>query len=156
MGKHTKVDVLIVEDDPRDVELTLRALRQPESATDFHVVRDGAEALDFLFARGAYSDRVALEQPRLVLLDLKLPKVDGHEVLRQLRADERTRMIPVIVMSPFLIHSIATPQADFSKLCVFVDQAVDTLARGQTALGVLALDRRCATTGSQFLFALLQ
>ena len=99
MGKHTNVDVLIVEDDPRDVELTLRALRQPESATNFHVVRDGAEALDFLFARGAYSDRAALEQPWLVLLDLKLPKVDGHEVLRQLRADERTRTMPVIVMS---------------------------------------------------------
>lgn len=99
MGKHTNVDMLIVEDDPRDVEFTLRALWQPESGTNFHVVHDGAEALDFLFARGAYSNRVALEQPRLVLLDLKLPKVDGHEVLRQLRADERTRTMPVIVMS---------------------------------------------------------
>jgi two-component system response regulator len=92
------VEILLVEDNPNDVELTLHTLRKHNLANRIHVVRDGEEALDFLFCRGAYQnlDPVA---PRVVLLDLKLPKVDGLEVLRQLRGDERTRVMPVVIMT---------------------------------------------------------
>jgi len=93
------VEVLLVEDDPDDVELTLHTLEKHHLANRIHVVRDGAEALDFLFCRGAYTSRDLNHAPRVVLLDLKLPKVDGLEVLRQIRGDERTRMLPVVIMT---------------------------------------------------------
>ena len=92
------VEILLVEDNPNDVELTLHALRKHNLANRIHIVRDGEEALDFLFCRGAYKDRDPVI-PKVVLLDLKLPKVDGIEVLRQLRADERTRVMPVVIMT---------------------------------------------------------
>jgi CheY-like chemotaxis protein len=92
------VEVLYVEDNPDDVELTLRSLRRHNLANRLHVVRDGAEALDFLFAAGAYAGR-RVGGTRLVLLDLKLPKVDGLEVLRRIKSDERTRTIPVVVLT---------------------------------------------------------
>ncbi len=92
------VEVLLVEDNPNDVELTLHAFRKHNLANRIHIVRDGAEALDFLFCRGPYQDRDPVI-PKVILLDLKLPKVDGLEVLRQLRADERTRLMPVVVMT---------------------------------------------------------
>jgi two-component system response regulator len=97
MNRNT-VEILLVEDNPNDVELTLHAFRKHNLANRIHVARDGAEALDFLFCRDTYQDRDPVI-PRVILLDLKLPKVDGLEVLRQLRADERTRLMPVVVMT---------------------------------------------------------
>lgn len=93
------VDLLLAEDNPRDAELTLLAFADHKLANSIHVVRDGAEALDFLFAEGAYSGRVDMAYPRVVLLDLKLPKVDGIEVLRAIRQDPRTRTVPVVVLT---------------------------------------------------------
>jgi CheY-like chemotaxis protein len=93
------VEILLVEDNPTDAELTLRALRKHNLANRLEWVKDGAAALDFLFARGAYADRAAEPPPRVVLLDLRLPKVDGIEVLQQMRADERTRLVPVVVLT---------------------------------------------------------
>lgn len=92
-------EILLVEDDPADAELTIHALRKERLANRIEQARDGAEALDFLFCRGAYADRTFNFPPRLVLLDLKLPKVSGHEVLRAIKADERTRAIPVVVLT---------------------------------------------------------
>jgi two-component system response regulator len=91
--------ILLVEDNPDDEILTLRALRRRRLANAIDVVRDGAEALDYLFCRGAYQDRDPHSQPQLILLDLKLPKVDGLEVLRSLRADARTQLIPVVILT---------------------------------------------------------
>ncbi|MGB7600031.1 MAG: response regulator [Candidatus Sulfotelmatobacter sp.] len=93
------VEILLVDDSPEDVELTIRALRRHKIANDIEVVEDGAEALDFLFCRGAYQQRKFPHPPKLILLDLKLPKVDGLEVLRAMRADERTKTIPVVILT---------------------------------------------------------
>jgi two-component system response regulator len=92
------VEILLVEDNPNDVELTLRALKKHNLANRIHVVRDGAEALEFLFCTGAYADR-DIKNPKVILLDLKLPKVDGLEVLRQVKSDPRTRTIAVVVLT---------------------------------------------------------
>lgn len=94
-----EVEILLVEDNPRDAELTLRALRKNHFANRVITVSDGEAALDFLFARGAWSDRDPRAQPRVVFLDLKLPKVDGIEVLRAIKADPLTRTIPVVVLT---------------------------------------------------------
>jgi two-component system response regulator len=88
-----------VEDTQEDAELAMRALRKKNLANKLHHVRDGAEALDFIFAKGQYAGRRVGDGPRVVLLDLKLPKVDGLEVLRQIKADPRTKRIPVVVMT---------------------------------------------------------
>jgi CheY-like chemotaxis protein len=90
--------ILMVEDDPRDVELTLTALEDYKLANEVVVCRDGQEALDYLYSRGKFSRRVN-ENPAVMLLDLKLPKVDGLEVLQQIKTDERLRMIPVVVLT---------------------------------------------------------
>ncbi len=94
-----EVEVLLVEDNPSDAELTMRALKQRNLANKLFHARDGAEALDFVFAQGAFEDRKVENGPKVVLLDLKLPKVDGLEVLRRIKADERTKKIPVVVMT---------------------------------------------------------
>lgn len=94
-----EVEILLVEDNPRDLELTLRALRKNHLANSIATVSDGEEALDFLFARGKYAGRDIGSHPKVVFLDLKLPKVDGIEVLRQVKADERTKTIPVVVVT---------------------------------------------------------
>lgn len=91
--------ILLVEDNPDDVELTMRALKKSRITTEVAVVRHGVEALDFLFARGDYSGRDPDILPDLVLLDLKLPKVDGLEVLRRIRADPLTALLPVVVLT---------------------------------------------------------
>ena len=92
------VEILLVEDNPNDVELTLHALRKHKLTNSIHVVRDGAEALEFLFA-GAAGPGELPNRPRLILLDLKTPKVDGLEVLRRLKADPRTRQTPVVMLT---------------------------------------------------------
>src|SRR2546427_10500827 len=93
-----EVEILLVEDDPSDVELTLHSLRNNHLANRVEVVRDGEEALDFVFCRGPYSRRSFLQPPRLILLDLKLPKVDGLEGLRQIKSDPRAKGIPVVIL----------------------------------------------------------
>ena len=93
------VEILLVEDNPNDVELTLRALQKQNLSNKVFVVKDGAEALDFVFATGAYSQRKIEKRPKVVLLDLKLPKVDGIEVLRRIKADSRTNHIPVVMLT---------------------------------------------------------
>jgi two-component system response regulator len=91
--------ILLVEDNPDDVELTLRAFRKNNIANTVAVTRNGVEALDYLFCQGEYNDRNPHDKPRIILLDLKLPKMDGLQVLEKLRADKRTRLIPVIVLT---------------------------------------------------------
>jgi two-component system, response regulator len=93
------VEILLVEDNPNDVELTLLALKRNNFANRIEVVRDGEEALEFIFCTGRYAQRRMEEPPKLILLDLKLPKVDGLEVLRRVKSDERTRSCPVVVLT---------------------------------------------------------
>jgi two-component system, response regulator len=93
------IEILLVEDNANDVELTLRALAKHNLANKIHVVRDGEEAMDFLFCRGSFSGRTFDDKPKVVLLDLKLPKVDGLEVLRAVKSDPRTKAVPVVVMT---------------------------------------------------------
>ncbi len=97
MQDSQSIEILLVEDDPNDVELTLHAFRKHRLANRVRVLRDGAEALEYLFREGAYQSRV--ENPKVVLLDLKLPKVDGKEVLRRVKSDPATRAIPVVVLT---------------------------------------------------------
>jgi CheY-like chemotaxis protein len=94
-----EVDILLVEDNQDDMDLALHALRREKLANKILVVRDGEEALDFLFCRGAFAERSFDHPPKIVLLDLKLPKVDGIEVLRQVKSDPRTRTVPVVIMT---------------------------------------------------------
>ena len=99
MDHSEAVDILLVEDNPQDAELTIRALKKSNLANRLITVEDGAEALDFLFCRGKYATRDNGRPPRVVLLDLKLPKVSGLEVLRALKQDEKTRSIPVVIVT---------------------------------------------------------
>ncbi|OGS36268.1 MAG: two-component system response regulator [Elusimicrobia bacterium RIFOXYB2_FULL_49_7] len=94
-----KKEILLVEDNPDDEMLTLRAFEKSRVANRIVVVRDGVEALDYLFARGAYAKRVKEEVPQVVLLDIKLPKIDGLGVLRAIRNDETTRLVPVVILA---------------------------------------------------------
>ncbi len=94
-----EVEILVVEDNPSDLELTLRALKEHNLCNHIQVARDGEEALDFIFCRDKFAGKHPDEIPRVILLDLKLPLIDGLEVLRQVRADPRTRHIPVVVLT---------------------------------------------------------
>jgi two-component system, response regulator len=91
--------IMLVEDNPDDIELTLRAFRKNNIANNTVVVHDGAEALDYLFCQGAYSNRDIKDQPRLILLDLKLPKMNGLQVLERIRASEVTKLLPVVILT---------------------------------------------------------
>jgi two-component system, response regulator len=99
MPEQYTVEILVVEDDPHDLEMTLTALRRDKITNRIEVARDGEEALDYLFRRGVHAGRRPGARPRLILLDLKLPKVDGLEVLREIRETPETRSIPVVVMT---------------------------------------------------------
>lgn len=101
--------ILLVEDNPDDVDLTLRAFKRAGITQPVDVARDGAEALDYLFAQGAFASRAGQQPPVLVLLDLKLPRLDGHEVLRRIRADARTRLLPVVILTS------SVEEADLSR-----------------------------------------
>jgi two-component system response regulator len=94
-----EVEILLVEDNPNDAELALRALRKNNIANNVLVLTDGEEALNFLFARGEYTHRKVENGPKIILLDLKLPKVDGLEVLRAIKGDPRTKIIPVVILT---------------------------------------------------------
>jgi two-component system response regulator len=99
MSSHGEIDILIVEDNAADVELTLHVLQKNNLANKIYVARDGEEALDFIFCRGKFLDRSFDSPPRIVLLDLKLPKVNGKEVLKAVRNDPRTRCIPIVIFT---------------------------------------------------------
>jgi len=95
----SEVEILLIEDNRDDAELALHALRREKLANKIHVARDGEEALEFIFCTGAFAQRSFEHPPKLILLDLKLPKVDGMEVLKRLKSDPRTRTIPVVIMT---------------------------------------------------------
>ena len=99
MSEAGQIEILLVEDDPADAEMTRRALRRNNLANRVHWVKDGAEALEYMFRSGEYAGREPNHTPKLILLDIKMPKVDGIEVLRRLKADESTRGVPVVVMT---------------------------------------------------------
>lgn len=99
MSEFQQIEILLAEDNPKDAEMTQRALRKHNLGNRLYWVKDGAEALDFIFCRGAFTGRNPSNPPKLILLDIKMPKVDGIEVLRQLKADAAARLIPVVVMT---------------------------------------------------------
>jgi two-component system, response regulator len=99
MKNFDPVDILIVEDNPNDAELTVRALKMQNLANNLFIVEDGAEALDFIFCRGQYESRKFLKPPKVVFLDLKLPKVSGLEVLKEIKANSNTKHLPVVVVT---------------------------------------------------------
>jgi two-component system response regulator len=94
-----KVEILLVEDNPHDAEMTIRALKKANLANKLIHLKDGAEALDFIFAKGAFSDRQIENKPKVILLDIKMPKVDGIQVLKQIKSNDTTKTIPVVIMT---------------------------------------------------------
>jgi CheY-like chemotaxis protein len=99
MDKTNEIEILLVEDNPDDLDMTLRALRKANLANRIQVARDGAEAVEFIFCQGAFAGRSFDSPPKVILLDLKLPKLDGMEVLKRIKSDARTRMIPVVILT---------------------------------------------------------
>lgn len=99
MNESKQIEILLVEDSKDDLDMTLRALRKANLANHIQVARDGAEALDFIFCEGVHAGRKIEDVPRLILLDLKLPKIDGKEVLQRVKSDPRTKRIPVVVLT---------------------------------------------------------
>jgi two-component system response regulator len=99
MNELYSIELMLVEDNPQDLELALLALRRANPALRIHVARDGAEALEFIFCEGPYSSRLITDTPKVILLDLKLPKVDGLDVLKRIKGDRRTSSIPVVVLT---------------------------------------------------------
>jgi CheY-like chemotaxis protein len=99
MNTPNQTQILLVEDSQDDLDMTLRALRKADMADHIQIARDGAEALEFIFCKGAHAGRKIENIPKLILLDLKLPKIDGMEVLRRIKGDSRTKMIPVVVLT---------------------------------------------------------
>ena len=131
---NSPIEILLVEDNPSDVELTLHALKKHNIANRVEVVRDGAEALDYVFCTGAYADRSIKDCPKVILLDLKLPKVNGLEVLERIKSDPRTKRIPVVVLTSSReerdivqsyrlgVNSYITKPVDFDQFAEAVQQ----------------------------------
>ena len=152
--------IVLVEDNANDEELTLRAFRKSNIVNRVVVVRDGAEALDYFFARGAHADRSPNEIAQVVLLDLKLPKIDGLDVLRALRADERTKLIPIVVLTssaeeqdlvrsyelgvnayvvkPMKYQDFVEAVKQVSGFWAVINEVPESLRRGETASGTHA------------------
>lgn len=134
MSNGQQIEVLLIENNPNDIELVLRAFKKHNLHNLVHVVRDGAAALDFVFCTGAYKDREMQKTPKVIILDLKLPKVSGKEVLKRIKSDERTRTIPVVVTTSSReardvvesyrlgVNSYIVKPVDFQK---FVDTIAD-------------------------------
>ncbi|MEE9189786.1 MAG: response regulator [Candidatus Neomarinimicrobiota bacterium] len=134
MNDKNDIQILLVEDNPTDAELTLRALKKHNVANNVIWVKDGAEALDFIFARGEYDSRKPNHRPKLILLDLKLPKIDGLEVLRQIKSREDTKVIPIVVLTSSKeeqdmidsyklgVNSYITKPVDFEKFSKAVSE----------------------------------
>ena len=99
MVQHHEVEILLIEDNPHEAELAIRSLKKNNLANNLVHIDDGAEALDYIFARGKYEEKSTHQNPKLILLDLNLPKVGGLEILRQIKTDERTKIIPVVVLT---------------------------------------------------------
>jgi two-component system, response regulator len=127
-----QIEILLVEDNPDDAELTLHALRKENLANNIHVARDGEEALEFLFCNGVHADRSGERLPKLILLDLKLPKVDGMEVLKRVKGDPRTRTIPVVILTSSkeerdLVHGYGLGANSYIQKPVDFDQFRETV-----------------------------
>ncbi len=147
------VEILLIEDNPNDVELTLHAFKKNNITNHLHVSRDGAEALEFIFCTGTYAERSIQNSPKVILLDLKLPKVDGLEVLRRIKADPRTQAIPVVVLTSsgeerdvmksyqLGVNSYIVKPVDFEKFTEAVNQiGLYWLLLNQPYVGVPSLD----------------
>jgi CheY-like chemotaxis protein len=129
-----QIEILLVEDNQDDVELTLHTLRKENLANSIHIARDGEEALDFLFCHGIHAERAGEPPPRLILLDLKLPKVEGLEVLRRIKADERTKTIPVVILTsskeePDLVKGYGYGANSYIQKPVDFEQFRDTIKK---------------------------
>jgi CheY-like chemotaxis protein len=134
MENNYEVDILIVEDNPTDAELTIRALKKNNLANNIFLVEDGELALDFLYSRGKFSDRKDNKNPKVVFLDLKLPKVDGLEVIKEIKSDEKLKSIPVVVLTSsneesdiiesykLGVNSYITKPVDFEKFMLAVKE----------------------------------
>ncbi len=134
MTSPEEVEILLVEDNPSDVDLTLRALEKAHIANTIHVVHDGEEALEYLFGEGRYAGRDISAIPKVIFLDLKLPKVDGLTVLRRIKSDEKTRVIPIVVLTSseqerdvintytFGVNSYVVKPIDFDKFSKAIAQ----------------------------------
>lgn len=130
-----QVDILLAEDNPTDAELAMRALKKKNVANNIVWVKDGAEALDYIFCTGKYATRSINNRPKLILLDLKMPKVDGLEVLKRVKADEHTKAIPVVIMTSsreerdivesyrLNVNSYLVKPVDFDKFVEIVSKA---------------------------------
>jgi len=140
--------ILLVEDNPDDEALTLRALRKNNITNEITVACDGVEALDYLFGTGPHADRDTSLQPELILLDLKLPKLDGFEVLRKLRADERTKVLPVVILTSSkeqqdIVNGYGLGANSYIRKPVDFQQFVDAVR--QLGLYWLVLNERLST-----------
>jgi len=134
MSNPNQIEILLVEDDPDDLEMTVRALRKANLANRIHTARDGAEALQFIFGPESQSSHPIANFPKMILLDLKLPKVDGMEVLQRIKSDPRTKMIPVIMLTSskeqsdvmksyrFGANSYIVKPVDFERFAVAVQE----------------------------------
>jgi two-component system response regulator len=105
MNEPAAVELLLVEDDPKDLELALRSLRKANLTNSIYIARDGVEALDFIFCEGSHAARRITDTPKVILLDLKLPKIDGLNVLKRIKSDPRTKVIPVVALTSSQEHS---------------------------------------------------
>lgn len=135
--------ILLIEDDEDDIELTQHALKMSKIANKLEIVRDGEEALDFLFCKGKYSGRDMNNLPAVILLDLKLPKIDGLEVLKRLRTDEQTKLIPIIILTSSrqeqdVVNGYSLGANSYIRKPVDFDQFVDAV--GQLGLYWLLLN----------------